>query len=161
MNGYTQSSASLHKIALDALSETFDPSIPPAACILMIDDSPTVRKIVETTLRREGYDVRAFQDGVEALRWLADPHSRTPDIIFVDIGLPKMDGYQVIRILKTRARFAHTTYIVLSGRDGMVDKLKARIAGAALYITKPFTTQALLAAVRLYARSTPIPNLIE
>jgi twitching motility two-component system response regulator PilG len=144
-----------HNITLDSFYHPLERPASPAACIVVIDDSLTVRKIVATVLRREGYDTRAFQDGIEALRWFAEPGSRTPDVVLVDIGLPKMDGYNVIRTLKARARFAHTTCIVLSGRDGMVEKLKARLAGAALYLTKPFTTQALLAAVRAYAVREP------
>ncbi len=118
--------------------------------ILVIDDSAVVRRITETALRRAGYETRSFQDGIDAMKWLAEPGSKTPDLIFVDIGLPKMDGYEVIRTFKARPRFVDTTCVILSRRDGMVDKLKGRLAGAKAYMTKPFTTQTLLMTVQTH-----------
>ncbi|GCF09257.1 response regulator [Dictyobacter arantiisoli] len=115
--------------------------------VMVIDDSATVRKIVETCLRREGFDVKSFPDGVEAMRWLTEPDARVPDLVVLDIGLPKMDGYEVARRLKTKPQFSNTVIIMLSRRDGMIDKLKGRLAGAKDYLTKPFKTQEIISVI--------------
>ncbi|HTI13870.1 MAG TPA: response regulator [Dictyobacter sp.] len=112
--------------------------------VMVIDDSATVRKIVETCLGREGFEVKGFPDGVEAMRWLTEPSARVPDLVILDIGLPKMDGYEVARRLKSKQQFANTVIVMLSRRDGMIDKLKGRLAGARDYLTKPFKTQEII-----------------
>jgi twitching motility two-component system response regulator PilG len=123
--------------------------VPTGKLVLLIDNSPTIRHIVERTLRKEGYEVLSFRDGIEAMRWFAEqPEARTPDLMLVGVSLPKMDGYEVIQRFKTKPRFAHTTCIVLSQRDSALDKLRGHLVGANDYITKPFTTQQLLAAVQ-------------
>ncbi len=117
--------------------------------IMVIDDSPTVRKIIETCLRREEFDVRSFTDGVEAMRWITnDVEARVPDLVLLDIGLPKMDGYEVARRLKAKPMFNNTIIVMLSRRDGVIDRLKGRLAGAKDYITKPFKTQELVAIIQ-------------
>lgn len=116
--------------------------------VLVIDDSPTVRAVVELALRREGYTTRAFPDGVEAMRWMIGPGSWFPDLIIVDIGLPKMDGYEVIRHLKANPHLANAVCITLSARDGRVDQLKGKLVGAQMCLTKPCTVQALCRAAR-------------
>ena len=117
--------------------------------IMVIDDSPTVRKIIETCLRREDFDVRSFTDGVEAMRWITnDSEARVPDLVLLDIGLPKMDGYEVARRLKSKPLFNNTIIVMLSRRDGVIDRLKGRLAGAKDYITKPFKTQELVAIIQ-------------
>ncbi|GHO93241.1 response regulator [Reticulibacter mediterranei] len=119
--------------------------------VMVIDDSATVRKIVETCLRREGFEVKSFPDGVEAMRWLTtDPSSRVPNLVLLDIGLPKMDGYEVARRLKTKPQFSNTVIIMLSRRDGVIDKLKGRLAGAKDYITKPFKAQEIVSIIQSY-----------
>src|SRR5579859_6466193 len=115
--------------------------------VMVIDDSATVRKIVETCLSREGFDVESFQDGVDAIRWLAGPQARVPDLVILDIGLPKMDGYEVARRLKTKPQFSNTVIVMLSRRDGVIDKLKGRLAGAKDYLTKPFKTQEVISVI--------------
>ncbi len=142
------SSSSSSSLALNELPkiESYN-STSTAPFILIIDDSSAIRKIVEITLRREGFQTQACCDGIEAMKWLASPEGRVPDLMLVDLGLPKMDGYETIRRLKMKPQFAHSVCIILSRRDGLVDKLKGRLAGAKMYITKPFTTQELLAAV--------------
>lgn len=115
--------------------------------VMVIDDSATVRKIVETCLGREGFDVLGFQDGLDAIRWLAGPQARIPDLVILDIGLPKMDGYEVARRLKTKSQFSNTVIVMLSRRDGVIDKLKGRLAGAKDYLTKPFKTQELISVI--------------
>ncbi len=116
--------------------------------IWVIDDSLTVRKILETCLKREGFEVKAFSDGVEALSELNEQDVRIPDLIFVDIGLPKMDGYEVMRHLTARAALSETVLVVISKHDGILDLLKGRLAGAAAYITKPFTIATVTGVVR-------------
>ena len=118
--------------------------------VMVIDDSPTVRKIVETCLRREGFTVAAFADGVEAMQSLTSPRARVPDLVVLDIGLPKMDGYEVARCLKTKPQFRNTVIIMLSRREGLIDRLKGRLAGAKEYITKPFKTQEFIEVVESY-----------
>ena len=115
--------------------------------VMVIDDSATVRKIVETCLGREGFEVLGFPDGFDAIRWLASPQARVPDLVILDIGLPKMDGYEVARRLKTKSQFSNTVIVMLSRRDGVIDKLKGRLAGAKDYLTKPFKTQELISVI--------------
>jgi len=114
----------------------------------MIDDSICVRTILEKTLRREGYATMGFADGSTALRWLASEEARIPALILLDLTMPKMDGYTVLRYLRKRPATAHTPVIILSGRSGMVDQLKGRLAGACVYLTKPFHQQAIIEVVR-------------
>lgn len=117
--------------------------------VMVIDDSPTVRKIIETCLRREDFDVLGFTDGVEAMHWItSDPSSRIPDLVLLDINLPKIDGYEVARRFKTKSMFNNTIIIMLSRRDSVIDRLKGRLAGAKDYITKPFKTQEIVAIVQ-------------
>jgi twitching motility two-component system response regulator PilG len=125
--------------------------------VMIIDDSPTVRKIVETSLRREGFDVAGHNDGVEAMKALTAPYARIPDLVLLDIGLPKMDGYEVARRLKTKERFNNTVIVMLSRRDGVVDRLKGRLAGAKVYITKPFKTQDVVAIIESYLGTPGAP----
>jgi len=115
---------------------------------MVIDDSLVIRKILETCLRRVGYEVKSFPDGVEALCWLNTGDARLPDLIVVDLGLPKLDGYEVIRLLKARPNLKHTTLVILSRRDGIIDRLKGRLVGAHAYLTKPFKTDQLVAVIR-------------
>jgi len=118
--------------------------------VMVIDDSTTVRKIIETCLGRQGFEVLGFPDGVEAIRWLMEPTSRVPDLVLLDIGLPKMDGYEVARRLKIKPQFSNTVIVMLSRRDGMIDRLKGRLAGAKDYITKPFKTQDIISVTESY-----------
>ena len=118
--------------------------------VMVIDDSTTVRKIIETCLGREGFEVQGFSDGVEAIRWLTQPETRIPDLVILDVGLPKMDGYEVARRLKTKPQFSNTIIIMLSRRDGMIDKLKGRLVGAKDYLTKPFKTQDIIAVIEAH-----------
>ena len=120
------------------------------ALVMVIDDSPIICKILETCLHRAGYEVKSFEDGVQALCWLNTAEARIPDLIFVDLGLPKLDGYEVIRLLKAKPACAQTTLVILSRRDGILDRLKGRLAGAHAYLTKPFKTQEILAVVQTH-----------
>jgi twitching motility two-component system response regulator PilG len=114
--------------------------------VMIIDDSLTVRKIIETSLRREGFESVSYPDGIEALRALQQG-LRQPDLVILDIGLPKMDGYTVARHLKAKRQFGNTTIVMLSGRDGVIDRIKGRLVGAKDYITKPFRTQDVMSVI--------------
>ncbi len=141
----------IRKIKLDAMQEAREQREPisaPTAHILLIDDSPTVCNVVETALTQGGYEVRAFPDGIKAMQWLSLPEAWIPDLMLVDLGLPKMDGYEVIRRIKAKPAFALTRCMILSRRDGTIDKLKGRLVGAAIHLAKPFTVQELLMAVQ-------------
>jgi twitching motility two-component system response regulator PilG len=123
--------------------------------ILVIDDSMVVCKILEACLSREGFQVKSFPDGLAAMRWLTEPQADTPDLIWLDISLPKMDGYEVARHLKAKPRFSHTVIVMLSRRDGVIDRLKGRLAGARDYLTKPFKTQDVVSVTRFYLGLAP------
>ena len=125
--------------------------------IMVIDDSQTVRKIIATALGREGFAVVSFPDGVEALRWLAQPNARIPDVVTLDVGLPKLDGYEVARRLKAKPQFHQTVIVMISRRDGVIDRLKGRLAGAREYMTKPFKTHDVIAVVEAYT-GVPAPS---
>lgn len=116
--------------------------------VLVIDDSLIVRAILDTCLRRAGYEVKCFADGLQVLGWLNTGEARIPDLIFVDLGLPRLDGYEVIRLLKARPALADTVLVILSARDGILDRIKGRLVGARAYLTKPFKTHEILTAVQ-------------
>ena len=122
--------------------------------VMVIDDSLTIRKILDICLRRAGYQVQCFADGVEALRWLSLPERMIPALVLVDLNLPKMDGYEIIRLLKANDAFAQTIFVILSQRNGVLDRLKGRLAGAHAYLTKPFRTQAIVEVVQMHLVST-------
>jgi twitching motility two-component system response regulator PilG len=123
--------------------------------VMVIDDSLTVRKIMETSLKREGFNAISFPDGLQAMQALARGEVPVPDLILLDVGLPKMDGYEVARTFKQKSRLGNTVIIMLSGRDGMFDKLRGRMAGAKEYITKPFKPAEVIAVVRNYLHTEP------
>jgi twitching motility two-component system response regulator PilG len=116
--------------------------------VMVIDDSPTVRKIVEVSLRREGLEVVSFPDGIEALRAVTSRQmERVPDLVVLDIDLPKMNGYEIARYLRSKPQWSRTVIVILSRHDGVIDRLKARLAGTQAYLTKPFTTQMIVDVV--------------
>ena len=116
--------------------------------IVVIDDSATVRKILETCLGREGFTVQSFPDGIEAMQWLASPLGYVPDLVILDLILPKMNGYQVAQQLKSKPQYSSTVIVMLTRRDGTLDRLKGRLAGAKDYLTKPLATQDVIATVK-------------
>jgi DNA-binding response OmpR family regulator len=115
--------------------------------IMVIDDSSTIRKIIENCLSGKGFEVRSFSDGVEAIHWLTQPGTQIPDLVILDIGLPKMDGYEVARRLKSKPQFADTIIVMLSRHDGIIDKLKGRLVGAKDYLSKPFSPQDIVTLI--------------
>lgn len=116
---------------------------------MVIDDSQTIRRTAETLLAKEGFTVVTAQDGFEALAKIADHH---PDLIFVDIMMPRLDGYQACALIKSNPRYASTPVIMLSSKDGLFDRARGRIVGSDEYLTKPFTRDELLNAVRAHLR---------
>lgn len=115
--------------------------------ILAVDDSLTVRKIVSITLERLGYRVLTAADGMQALARLSE---ETPDLVLLDITMPRMDGYQVCKVIKQAPLTRSIPVVMLSGKDGFFDKVKGRLAGATDYITKPFREATLAEVVQKY-----------
>lgn len=113
--------------------------------ILVIDDSKTIRRTAETLLSKEGCQVFTAVDGFDALAKIAD---HRPDIIFVDIMMPRLDGYQTCALIKHNRTFKETPVIMLSSKDGLFDRARGRIVGSEHYLTKPFTKDELLGAIR-------------
>ena len=126
--------------------------------ILIIDDSLTVRKILETFLHRAGFDVYTFPDGLQAMQALMARQTPIPDAVILDIGLPKMDGYAVARALKRQRALNQAVIIMLSGHDGRLDKLRGRLAGASAYVTKPFQPAQVLEVLRTHLASRTHPH---
>lgn len=120
-----------------------------AARVMVIDDSQTIRRTAETLLAREGYEVVTAQDGFEALSKISD---HKPDVIFIDIMMPRLDGYQACALIKNNPLFRSTPVIMLSSKDGLFDRARGRIVGSDEYLTKPFTRDELLSAVRAHVR---------
>ena len=120
--------------------------------VVVIDDSPTIRKIMELTLQRMDLRVVSAASGVAGLAAVAE---HKPVIIFLDIVLPNVNGYQLCQVIKRNPRYQHIPVIMLSGKDGIFDKVRGRLAGANDYITKPFEPGAVLAAVRKHLPQVP------
>ncbi len=112
--------------------------------ILVVDDSKTIRRTAETLLSKEGCQVFTAIDGFDALSKIAD---HQPDLIFVDIMMPRLDGYQTCSLIKHNKVFRNTPVIMLSSKDGLFDRARGRIVGSEQYLTKPFTKDELLGAI--------------
>jgi twitching motility two-component system response regulator PilG len=104
--------------------------------VMVIDDSNTIRRTAETLLAKAGCDVITATDGFDSLAKIAD---KSPEVIFVDIMMPRLDGYQTCALIKNNSQYKHTPVIMLSSKDGLFDKAKGRIVGADDYLTKPFS----------------------
>lgn len=120
--------------------------------VMVIDDSKTIRRTAETLLKKAGCEVYTAVDGFDALAKIADSH---PDIIFVDIMMPRLDGYQACALIKNNSRFKSTPVIMLSSKDGLFDRAKGRIVGSDQYLTKPFSKDELLGAIKAH-----VPNFV-
>ena len=118
--------------------------------VMVIDDSKTIRRTAETLLKREGCAVVTAADGFEALAKIADQH---PQSIFVAIIMPRLDGYNTCAMIKNNAVFTTTPVIMLSSKDGLFDKARGRIVGSEQYLTKPFTREELLDAIRTHVNA--------
>ena len=112
--------------------------------ILVVDDSKTIRRTAETLLTKEGCQVFTAIDGFDALSKIAD---HQPDLIFVDIMMPRLDGYETCSLIKHNKVFRDTPVIMLSSKDGLFDRARGRIVGSEQYLTKPFTKDELLDAI--------------
>ena len=112
--------------------------------VMVIDDSNTIRRSAEIFLAQAGYQVLLAEDGFDALAKIADHH---PDLIFVDIMMPRLDGYQTCSLIKKNPKFSATPVIMLSSKDGLFDRARGRMVGSDEYLTKPFTKDSLLKAV--------------
>jgi twitching motility two-component system response regulator PilG len=112
--------------------------------ILVEDDSKTIRRTAETLLSKEGCQVFTAIDGFDALSKIAD---HQPDLIFVDIMMPRLDGYETCSLIKHNKMFKETPVIMLSSKDGLFDRARGRIVGSEQYLTKPFTKDELLGAI--------------
>jgi twitching motility two-component system response regulator PilG len=120
------------------------------ARVLVIDDSNTIRRSAEIFLRQGGHEVVLAEDGFDALAKVSD---HAPDLIFCDILMPRLDGYQTCAIIKRNPRFTHVPVIMLSSKDGLFDKARGRMVGSEEYLTKPFTKDQLLRAVDGFRRA--------
>lgn len=118
--------------------------------VMVIDDSKTIRRTAETLLKKAGCEVVTAEDGFEALSKIVD---QRPDLIFVDIMMPRLDGYQTCALIKNNATFKSTPVIMLSSKDGLFDKARGKIVGSEQYLTKPFTKKELLGAISNHARA--------
>jgi twitching motility two-component system response regulator PilG len=119
------------------------------AKVLVIDDSNTIRRSAEIFLKQGGHEVVLAEDGFDALAKLSDYQ---PDLVFCDILMPRLDGYQTCAIIKRNPVFAGVPVIMLSSKDGLFDKARGRMVGSQDYLTKPFTKDQLLKAVLAHRR---------
>ena len=117
--------------------------------VLVIDDSKTIRRTAETLLAKEGCEVHTAVDGFDALAKIAET---TPDIVFVDIMMPRLDGYQTCSLIKHNKAYKNIPVIMLSSKDGLFDRARGRIVGSEHYLTKPFTKDELLGAITRQTR---------
>ena len=115
--------------------------------VMVIDDSNTIRRSAEIFLLQAGCTVILAEDGFDALAKIAD---HQPDLVFVDIMMPRLDGYQTCALIKKSGKHRATPVIMLSSKDGIFDRARGRLAGSDRYLTKPFTKEGLLAAVSEY-----------
>ena len=126
-----------------------------ATKVLVIDDSNTIRRSAEIFLKQGGHEVLLAEDGFDAL---AKVNDHQPDLIFCDILMPRLDGYQTCAIIKRNPRYAHVPVIMLSSKDGLFDKARGRMVGSEDYLTKPFTKEQLLRAVQQFGRQDAAAN---
>ncbi len=112
--------------------------------VLVIDDSNTIRRSAEIFLRQAGFEVILAEDGFDALAKISD---HQPKVIFVDIMMPRLDGYQTCTLVKQNPNLKSTPVIMLSSKDGVFDRARGRLAGSDRYLTKPFTKETLIDAV--------------
>ncbi len=121
--------------------------------ILVVDDSKTIRRTAETLLTKEGCQVFTAIDGFDALSKIAD---HQPDLIFVDIMMPRLDGYETCSLIKHNKMFKQTPVVMLSSKDGLFDRARGRIVGSEQYLTKPFTKDELLGAISNQITTTAV-----
>lgn len=120
--------------------------------VMVIDDSNTIRRSAEIFLKSSGCEVILAEDGFDALSKIS---SERPDIIFLDIMMPKLDGYQTCALIKRNAKFKTTPVVMLSSKDGLFDRARGRMVGSDQYLTKPFNQESLLEAISTFAVKHP------
>lgn len=130
------------RFSIDKDNQSGPTSTPPR--VMIIDDSKTIRRSAQSLLAREGWDVVTAEDGFEALAKVVE---HRPDIVFVDIMMPRLDGYQTCALIKNNAAFSSTPVIMLSSKDSIFDKARGRVVGSEHYLTKPFTREDLLGTI--------------
>jgi twitching motility two-component system response regulator PilG len=140
---------------MELQTETERPAKLAGLKVLVIDDSKTIRRTAETLLAREGCEVFTAVDGFDALSKVAD---HRPDIIFVDIMMPRLDGYQACSLIKRSKAFRTIPVIMLSSKDGLFDRARGRIVGSEHYLTKPFTRDELLSAIEQHVALPSAPG---
>lgn len=118
--------------------------------VMVIDDSKTIRRTAETLLKKAGCDVVTATDGFEALSKITD---QNPDVIFIDIMMPRLDGYQTCALIKNNHIYKNTPVILLTSKDGLFDRARGRIVGSDQYLTKPFTKDELLGAISTHVNT--------
>jgi twitching motility two-component system response regulator PilG len=116
--------------------------------VMVIDDSNTIRRSAEIFLKQSGCEVILAEDGFDALSKIAQ---HLPDLIFVDIMMPRLDGYQTCSLIKRNPRYKSTPVIMLSSKDGLFDRARGRMVGSDQYLTKPFTQESLIDAIHTHA----------
>ena len=119
--------------------------------VMVIDDSKTIRRTAETLLKKEGFEVITATDGFEALSLIAD---HQPNLILLDVMMPRLDGYQTCALIKHHRVFRHTPVVMLSSKDGLFDRARGRVVGSDNYITKPFTREELLTVIEQHTGNT-------
>jgi twitching motility two-component system response regulator PilG len=132
------------------VDNTLQAAAPAHTKVLVIDDSNTIRRSAEIFLKQGGYEVVLAEDGFDALSKVND---HDPHLIFCDILMPRLDGYQTCAIIKRNSRFSRVPVIMLSSKDGLFDKARGRMVGSQDYLTKPFTKEQLLTAVQRHRRA--------
>ncbi|MCX4189941.1 twitching motility response regulator PilG [Methylophaga sp. OBS3] len=115
--------------------------------VMVIDDSKTIRRSAESLLQKAGCEVITADNGFEALPMISGQH---PDILFIDIMMPRLDGYQTCALVKNNPKYRDIPIIMLSSKDGLFDRAKGKVVGAEQYLTKPFTRDDLLGAIRTH-----------
>lgn len=128
----------------NSATDQLDPQDQKQTCVLLVDDSATIRRSAESMLASEGFEVITAENGFEALSKIS---SHQPDVILVDVMMPRLDGYQTTAIIKNNEEYCKTPVIMLTSKDGLFDKARGRVVGSDLYLTKPFTREELLAAI--------------
>ena len=121
--------------------------------ILVVDDSATVRKLIAGKLEKCGHEVFCAADGIEAIEQL---DTMIPDLVLLDITMPRMDGYQVCKVIRGKDSTKDVPVVMISGKDGFFDKVRGRMAGTTGYITKPFGPETLMKAVETYLSGAPV-----
>ena len=145
--GNTELLLSIIKLIEDRLNLQHDIESAGVQMILVVEDSPTTRKVIAITLTRNGYKVIEAGDGLEALSKLNEG-PQPPDLIMLDVILPKMDGYKILSIIKGNEEFKDIPVIMLTSKDGFLNKMKGKMAGSAAYLTKPFDPDQMLQEIK-------------